>query len=233
MIKQFTLFVSMCLIFGLNAQEEDGTYYVSQDLSTWNSLSFKLKPSKAWSIALSEEFRFKTNSSELDQFFTELKTTYKFYTGIWISGGYRFIGDKTEDAIDLEQRFHGDIGYSFDVERFDFSFRLRGQTRDDLGEKRAEDGDYGRRALRLKFETKYNIKKWKLDPVASVEIFRENGKYVDAQFSKFRTTIGTQYKFEKIGTIAAFYRYQKDLNTDYGLNHSIIGLQYKFTLKTY
>jgi hypothetical protein len=215
--------------------QEDGVYYTSRDFSTWTSATFNLKLSKPWSLSLSEEFRFKTNSSELDAFFTELKTSYKFSNGLFFGGGYRFISDRTDKTgeSDLEQRFQIDFGYSFKVKRFEFEARLRGQSRDDLGETRAADGDYARRTLRLKLQAEYNIKNWKLDPIFSTEIFRSNGKYVNPSFSKWRTTIETNYSFKKAGDLGAFYRFEKDLNTDYGLNHFIIGVQYKFTFKTY
>lgn len=215
--------------------QEDGAYYVSRDLSTWSTATFDFRVTKPWSITLSEQFRFKTNSSELDAFFTELETQYKFKNGIAIGGGYRFIVDKTDNKRlnDLEERFHADISYKFDIKRFEFQARLRGQMRDDIGENKVDDGDYPRRALRLKLEAKYNIKKWKYDPVISAEIFRENGKYVTANFNKFRATIGTSYEFKKAGEISLFYRFQRDLNTLYPLNENIIGFQYKFTYKRY
>lgn len=218
----------------LSAQE-DGVYYTSRDLSTWSTASFRLKISENLSFTVSEQFRFKTNSSELDLFFTQLKGQYSFDNGLSFGGGYRFIGDKTDNSGDLdwEQRFHADLGYKFKIDRFNFEARLRGQTRDDIGEKRTEDGDYGRRALRLKLQTEYDIKKWKFDPVVSAEIYRANGKYVSPSFDKFRATIGTNYKFKYAGQIGVFYRFETDLNTDYGLNHNIIGFKYKFTLKTY
>jgi hypothetical protein len=233
MIKYWTLVLTLFCFQNYFAQE-DGAYYVSRDFSTWSAAAFKFKVTKPWSITISEQFRFKKNSSELDVFFTELETKYSFDNGLAIGGGYRFIGDRTDNKgiLDLEQRFQADIFYGFKVNRFDLDVRLRGQRRDDLGEKKA-DGDYARRALRLKLEAKYNIKKWKLDPEVSFEIFRENGKYVTANFNKFRTTIGTTYDFKKAGEVSLFYRYEKDLNTVYPLNHNIIGFQYKFTYKKY
>jgi hypothetical protein len=232
MIKRFSLLIVL-FFTGVHAQDE-GAYYVSRDLSTWSTAAFELRVSKPWSITISEQFRFEKNSSDLDAFFTELETKYRFDNGLAIAGGYRFIGDRTvnKGVLDLEQRFQADISYGFKVKRFDFDVRLRGQSRDDLGEKKV-DGDYARRALRLKLEAKYNIKKWKFDPVVSAEIFRENGKYVNANFNKFRATIGTSYDFKKAGEVSLFYRYEKDLNTLYPLSHNIIGFKYKFTYKKY
>lgn len=234
-MTKFFLFLVPLLMGLASFAQEDGAYYTSRDLSTWTSATFNLKLSKPWSLSLTEEFRFKTNSSELDAFFTELQTKYKFDNGVFIGGGYRFINDKTNKtgATDLEQRFQLDFGYAFKIKRFDFETRLRGQSRDDIGEKRAADGDYARRALRLKLQAEYNIKNWKLDPIFSVEFFRSNGKYVSPSFDKFRMTLETNYSFKKAGTLGAFYRFEKDLNTDYGLNHFILGLNYKFTLKPY
>jgi len=233
MVKQLLFFFMLTCVSYAHAQE-DGAYYVSRDLSTWTTAKFDLGITKAWSFSIAEQLRLKTNSSELDAFFTELETKYKFKKGFGIGIGYRVIGDKTNNSgvIDWEQRFQGDLSYEFKVKRFDFDVRLRGQSKDDLGEKK-EDGDYARRALRLKFETKYDIKKWKFDPEISTEIFLESGKYVKANFSTIRATIGTSYNFKKAGELSMFYRFEKDINTDYPLSHNIIGLQYKFAYKVY
>lgn len=234
MIKYLTVALLLLLVPFLRAQE-DGAYYVSRDFSTWSKAAFELRMSKPWSISFSEQFRFQTNSSELDAFFTEFKTDYKFKNGLSFGGGYRFIVDKTDNKRmnDFEQRFHADVSYKFDVKRFKFEARLRGQSRDDLGENKVDDGDYARRALRLKLEAKYKIKKWKMDPVVSAEVFRENGKYVRANINKFRVTIGTSYDFKKAGEISLFYRIEKELNTLYPLSNNIAGFEYKFTYKKY
>jgi hypothetical protein len=214
--------------------QTDGVSYVSRDFSTRTEAAFKLRVTKGWSISISEQLQLKTNTSKLDAFFTELGTKYKFKKGFSIGVAYRVIGEQSDEAgiLDWEQRFHGDISYAFNAKRFDFDIRLRGQSRDDLGETK-DEGDYARRALRLRFEVKYDIKKWKFDPVVSTEIFLSSEKYVRSHFSKIRATVGTSYKFKKAGELSAFYRFERDLGTDYALSNNIVGLQYRFTYKVY
>jgi hypothetical protein len=232
MIKQMTFMIMLLGITSTYAQL-DGTSYVSRDFSTRTEAAFKLRITKGWSITVSEQLQLKQNSSKLDAFFTELGTKYKFKSGIALGIAYRVIGENNGSGVlDWEQRFHGDISYEYKVKRFGFNLRLRGQSRDDYGEKKA-DGDYARRALRLRLELNYDIKNWKFDPVVSTEIFLASEKYVRSHFNKIRATIGTSYKFKKAGELSAFYRFEKDLGTDYALSNHIIGIQYKFTYKAY
>ena len=92
-----------------------------------------------------------------------------------------------------------------------------------------EDGDVANVHLRFKVAAGYNIKKWKLDPVLSAEIFNQRG--IDSGFDKFRVTLATGYKVKKVGEFGAFYRLERELNATYPMTTYILGLNYTYTLK--
>ena len=85
--------------------------------------------------------------------------------------------------------------------------------------------------IRFKTGLEYNIKKWKLDPKFSAEIFNHFEEGDENGFSKYRLTLGTDYKFKNFGKIALFYRIEKELNETIPKTTNIIGLKYTYTIK--
>ena len=65
-------------------------------------------------------------------------------------------------------------------------------------------------------------KNWKLDPIASAELFREIG----GEFRNFRMTLATDYRIKNIGNIKVFYRFIKELNQSNPKSTSIVGLSF-------
>ncbi len=236
MNKTFKTILSLVFFTAIfsSSFSQEGTYVEVRDFETWASAGLRLKLNKKWELTLTEQYRLKTNSSVTDQFFTQVEANYIGLDNLELGGGFRFIRENDNvgniQGYESHTRFNLDLAYKHDISRFKMSYRLRYQSKNEIGVSK-EEGDYANQHLRLKLGTTYKIKNWKLDPKVSVEIFRYFEKEQQNEFDKFRMTVGTDYEFKKIGTFSAFYRMELELNATYPKTTNILGLKYLYTFK--
>jgi hypothetical protein len=204
-----------------------------RDFETWSSLGARLKVGDRFKIGLHQSLRLYDNSSKIDQYFTHLSTSFDATKFLEFGVGMRFIRDRDKDdgIYSNRLRFQGDVTFKHDVKQFSFAYRARLQSRNELGFTK-EEGDFLRNKFRFKINVKYNIKNWKFDPEFSSEIFRESGRYVVSSFEKIRFTLGTDYKIKKFGTLAAYYRIERELTGSYPMTTNIFGLKLTYEFKT-
>ena len=221
--------ISLFFINDTFSQEDNNS-----DFETWSSIGFNYKTKGKWDFGIEEQLRLKDNSSVIDGYFTELSTKFDPFKHFEFGAGIRFI--RKNDTKGKKQgyenhfRFHLDAYFKEKWSRLSFKTRLRYQNRDELGVSNAE-GDYAKQNLRLKVGLDYDIKKWKLDPEISAEIFYYFEHEQVNQFSKYRVTIGTDYKIKKAGKIGLFYRFEQELNTLNPQKTNILRIKYVYTLK--
>ncbi|WP_367889222.1 DUF2490 domain-containing protein [Polaribacter reichenbachii] len=109
-------------------------------------------------------------------------------------------------------------------------YRLRYQNKNELGVS-YDEGDYSKTNIRFKTSLAYNFSNWKLDPKFSAEIFNKFQEDEENGFSKYRLTLGTDYKIKNFGELCIFYRYERELNEDYPDLKNILGLKYTYSFK--
>jgi len=230
-MKKIHLYVSLLLLMLIPQMSSAQTEIVTRDLESWSTISLNKDFSETFSIGFEQSIRMYDNSSLLDQYFTNLDLNFKLNKGFSLTGGFRFLVDRDKDDGDYDNyfRFNGDLNYKHSVKRFDFKYRVRLQTRNELGYSRSE-GDYLRNAFRLRAGVRYNIRNWKLDPDFSAEIFRESGKYMPSSFNKYRLSFSTKYKFNKLITLKGFYRFERELGISYPQSTNIVGFNLMFNL---
>lgn len=207
------------LLFGSNILAQE--IKTVQDFETWSSVGLQYKPVDRLNIELEEQVRLKNNSQTLDEYFTQLSLSYELSNHFELSGAYRWITmSKKEDGVSVNEsadRYHLGVVYKHDIKRATFAYRLRYQN------KSFSDSDSSNKQfVRFKTRVKYNIKNWKLDPIASAELFREIG----GEFRNFRMTLATDYRIKNIGKIKVFYRFIKELNQSNPKSTSIVGLSF-------
>jgi len=206
----------------------------ANDLESWTAVKLKYKLNKKWTFDFEEQLRLDENISEVAEYFTEVGAKYSFSKRFDIGGGLRFVKENdNEGAIQGYEnhfRFHVEASYKHKIDAFTFKYRLRYQNKNELGVSSSE-GDYANQNLRFKTVLGYNIKKWKLDPKISWEIFNHMEKGDENGFNKYRLTIGTEYKFKGMGTLGMFYGIEKELNETIPETTKIIGLKYTYTIK--
>jgi long-subunit fatty acid transport protein len=228
-MKNLLLSTLLLILFSSNAtcQNEIQT----RDLESWSTVSANKQITKVFGLNLEQSVRMYDNSTKIDQYFTNLDLNFKVGKGFSLTGGFRFIGDRDKDDGSYENhlRFNGDINYKHSVDRFKFKYRIRLQTKNELAYSR-EEGDFLRNSFRIRAGVKYNIKGWKLDPEMSYELFRESGKYMVSSFNKYRISLSTKYKFNKLIELKAFYRYERGLGSLLPQSTNIVGFNLMFNL---
>lgn len=223
------LSVVLLLTASISVQAQDGFTVVTRDLETWSTIGLRVKPVDQLDIRLEQGLRLRENSAVIDQVLTELAFKVKPHKHFDFGVGLRYIYDQGQNLeFDNDFRIHLDFGVKHKIKRWSMKYRLRYQNRNEIGLS-YDDGDVKKNYLRLKIGTEYNIKKWKLDPKLSVEIFRDLTRY-SGDFDNFRWTLGTEYKTKRVGTFGAFYRMERELNATYPKTTSIIGVNYLYTI---
>ncbi len=205
---------------------------VVRDLETWSAIGVKKKLNDDWEFAASQQFRFRENSSSLNNTFTELNLDYSPIKRLSIGLGYRYILDRDPDDFDIThlRRWNLDFGYSYKLNRIRVKSRLRFQNKLETSKYRDEN-DFAVNTIRLKLGIDYNIKGSKLKPYFDTEIFKQHQKLEDNRLSKFRVTAGTSLKMKGLGRLKCFYRFEKELGITYPQSVYIIGVNYFFKLK--
>ncbi|MFK8013497.1 MAG: DUF2490 domain-containing protein [Marinicellaceae bacterium] len=230
MLYRATFLAALLSYFQSTSVAQDDFTIVTQDLESWTRIGLKYKINKNWSLALDQQLRLNQNSSLTDQIITDFGAKYKFNSGLYFGTVFRYIADKNNDeSFDNDFRFNFDIGYKHKIDRFSLNYRFRYQNKNEIGLKQSE-GDEIDKVWRLKIGAEYNIKKWKLDPKFSTELFSDRTQPSDKLY-KLRLTLGTEYAFNKRNELGLFYRLERALNTTYPKTTFILGLNYTYTLK--
>lgn len=221
--------------FITNSFSQEGEYITVRDFETWSSVNLEYKPTKKWDFSLGQQIRLNNDSKEMDEFFTDLGIGYSLNKNFTLGLGTRYITENDNvgkiQGYENHLRFNFDFGFKHQVNNLKLKYRFRYQTKNELGVSE-EEGDFVNNHFRLKIAGNYNIKKWKLDPSLSAEIFYHSEEGEENEFNKFRITLGTKYKIKGFGDIGIFYRIERELNATYPKTTNIAGLKYTYTIKT-
>ena len=210
---------------------QNSTNVVTSDFESWMSAGIKLKVHKKWSFGLSESLRLKENSTQIDQYFTNLAVDYSPFSFIEFGTAFRFSQyNEGEDGYVPHYRINVDVAFKHKLKRFSFNYRLRYQFKNDLTETSA-DGDYFKHGIRLRAKATYNIKKIPLEPILMVEMFNKYEKYNLFTFDKLRYTAALSYDLKQYGKVKLFYSLEQEVFVSYPKLTSIVGLAYVYTIK--
>ena len=207
---------------------QSGQTYEVADLEVWTGAKLNYKPNKDWSISLEQQLRLKDDASTVDLTFTELEITRNINKHFALSLGTRFIRENDNEGkiqgYESHFRWNTDLSYKHKVQNLSLKYRVRYQSKNEL-----MVDDVNVNTFRFKTGLNYNIKKWKLDPKFSAEIFSrlQDNDGLD----KLRLTLGTDYKLTKASEIGMYYRLEKQLQGIYPKTTYILGLSYEYTFK--
>lgn len=220
-MKHLILLVS--LTFSVVTFSQDSV--LVRDFETWSGVTLKKSfLEKKLNLQLTQEFRLNSNSTHMNNYFTEIAAGYEIFKGFEAGLGYRFIRNNTKNGYKNEQRLNADISYKHKLDRLELSYRFRYQNRNEIGVSR-DEGDDPINKYRFRLKAEYNIKNWKLDPYVSSEIFYSQEvsrvNYVPSitevenisAFQKLRFTVGTSYKLNDRFELNGFYRLERDFKT--------------------
>ncbi len=197
--------------------------YAQNGPSTWIELEFSKKIVKNLKIEFNPELRL-LSDFKMDTYILEGGLSYKLHKYLTVAGYYRY-----ENAWDYKKstgaykgqiasnRLAFDAKSGFNLNRFEFQFRLRYTNGADFDQTTDDRTSY----FRYRAKIDYDIKNSKLVPFLSIEAFHD---LILNDVDKMRYTGGLLYPINKSNELSLFYRIQ-----DYsGLKTSmdIIGVGY-------
>ncbi len=219
----------------------------------WTSASVEKKINKLWSVEAEGELRTRNDFKTIDRWSGGVEVNYKVASFLALGAGYTILYDNNIEKISwhddgtpnnwrpsywgLRHRFNVDATLKHSIGRMRLSLRERWQytyrpekstERYDFDNSKWEEKCVNGKAkhlLRSRLQIDYNLKKSKIDPFASVELF--NGWNVQ----KVRYSIGADWKLSKKHSVGMGYRYQTtddDDNNEPDRHILNVGYKYKF-----
>lgn len=188
---------------------------IENEFQTRTEVKLSLDLTKKFTLSVIPEVRW-NESFNVDKYLLESRIEYKAIKGLSVSGGYRFIiNPRNTQSTEYLHRFAFAADYGLKIQRWKPSLRIKytNYTED------ASIGDY----LRYRAKLKYDIPKFKLNPVVGIEGFHD---LTDKELYKMRYSIGTSYKFNKHHSIGMSYIL--DYYMQEYLNKHIINIGYKY-----
>lgn len=206
-----------------------------KDLASWTSVELGYELDSKWKLGLEGQFRLKDDLEAIDEYFGEFTVNREVFKGFNLRFALRYIrrNDNRGNIQGYENRFryHIDARYKHKLGALRLNYRLRYQNRNDLGVSK-EEGDFPIKRLRFKTGLEYKLKNWPLDPKVAGELFSRFEEGKESEIDKYRLTIGTEYGLKNAGEIALFWRLERSIGQNVPEQLTIIGLGYKYTLKS-
>lgn len=227
--------ISICLLLLTTlCKAQTETVHVVQDFETWTTAGLKYKLNKKLDVSISASLRMMHNSSVVQQYFTELGLSYELVNNLTLGVEGR-LGQRAWDYDDLrlgnQRRIFLSGQYKLKLNRLKIEPRLAYQNKTLNLNTEGFIGLDNDVHLRTKLELGYNIKNWKYDPEVSFELFRHQNAKDGPEFSKFRLRLGTDFNLHKKGSLKVFVAYENELNEEYPLQSTIVGVKYSFSAK--
>ena len=171
------------------------------DFQLWNTLNLSKKINKSFRADIKYGARFRENASLLSTQFIDFKVKYKENRSWSFAIGYRSISDYTiSNNLILKNRFYADAYFSKKLKRYFFSLRNRVLTQ--------LSNNVSKEVVRQKYKLAYNIKKTKLSPSISIELFYSLENY----FYKTRNSFELAYPINKKIDFSLVYKIENEFN---------------------
>lgn len=171
------------------------------DFQLWNTLNLSKKINKSFRADIKYGARFRENASLLSTQFIDFKVKYKENKSWSFAIGYRSISDYTiSNNLILKNRFYADAYFSKKLKRYFFSLRNRVLTQ--------LSNNVSKEVVRQKYKLAYNIKKTKLSPSISIELFYSLENY----FYKTRNSFELAYPINKKIDFSLVYKIENEFN---------------------
>ena len=198
--------------------------YAQTDPSTWIELGFSKKVIKNLKVEFNPELRL-FGDFKMDTYILEGGLSYKLHKYLTIAGYYRY--EKAWDYKKSTGAYKGQVASNriafdaksgFDLNRFDFQFRLRYTSGADFDQTTDDKASY----FRYRAKIDYDIKGSKFAPYVSVEAFHD---LILDHVDKVRYTCGLNYPLSDHHELGLFYRLQDYSEADKS-STNIIGIGY-------
>jgi hypothetical protein len=220
-LRYFPLFLLITLLPLLAAAQ-------TNDAQLWTSFNLEKKLNKKLSAALSEEFRFTENITELGTYFTDLSLSWKISKNWRFGGGHRFTCKRNlDDSYSKRNRFYIDLAYRNKIDKLSITIRGRLQSVyvDYNSSPTGHDPLYYNRE---KLTLKYDLEK-RYTPYVNAEMFlplqSEDPLYINAM----RYCAGIEYAFDKRNSLDVYYMIQREYNVKNPETDFVTGIGYYYS----
>ena len=214
--KQREVYIMLLPVFFLLSQGVKGQSIENQ-FQLRAATEFSKKVVKKVYVSFTPELRW-NDAMSFDRYLLTGGLEYKPYKFLKLYGNYRFVGDKKSDGkTEYFHRFQLGSELSDKINRWETGARLNCTNYTD-----DEGSDM---FFRYKVFTSYNIRKSKITPQASFEVFHQLDKNI---IYKYRSSVGFDYKLKKKISVGVDYRF--DYYKTKNKNRHIVDLELKIRL---
>jgi hypothetical protein len=220
MIKRCGLILSLLFQATLNAQ-------VIDDFGTWWGAEVRKTFARDFRASLQAEYRLNENSSSTKNFYIAPAIRYAPLKWLYLNAGYRFDNrfQKEDRYFNQRHRFNFDIGFTYELKRFDLEYRTRFQLQWEnyFSSKIEYPIMFSRNLIGVTF-------KWPQLPLstsASGELWLPIES--NTELSKFRFILAQEYKVTKQHRIQLRFVFQTDLNSTEIWRDYILSTRYIFS----
>jgi len=199
---------------------------VIDDFGTWWGAEVRKTFLNDFRASVRAEYRLNENSSSTKNFYVQGAFRYTPLKWLYLNAGYRFDNRYQRDDSYFTQRHrvNFDLGFMYEVKRFEFDYRTRFQLQweDYYSSKIDYPICFSRNSLGVSF-------RWPQLPFstsASGELWLPIQHQTD--LSKFRLVIGQEYRLNKKHRFQLRFVFQTDLNSSLVIREYIISTRYIF-----
>ena len=218
-IKFLFFLTVLCLIYmGKNNAQ-------TSDFSTWSRIGIQADLGSKFELEATEGLRLNNNSSQLDNIYTELSLGFSPWKFLELGGNYRFICNQKKDGSrENIHRFDMDLKLKSEIKRFDFEYRFRWEAYPTFANENPDHVFF----LRHKLGVDYDIRKCKITPYFSAELFHKFRDSKADELRKLRYSAGASYKYHRFMLLL---RYQNEIYVNEPDNNFILVLRYKYYIR--
>ncbi len=201
---------------------------VVQDMKLWTGVEVEKTFLKDWTVSLKQEFRFKTDISELDSYFTQGGLKYSVNKNFAFEAKYRYTRNKKkDDTYENKSRYSLDINYKGKIEFITVYYRLRYQKGVESMNLFDRTEPY-EKYLRHRFNIRYNDFK-KIKPYISTEFAQLFELYQYPKWAAARLFGGIIYEPGSFGEFKFAYGFERELNSNYPYMGYVLRANYTYS----
>jgi len=196
------------------------------DFGTWWGAQVRKTFLKDFRVSVAAEVRLNENSSFVKNFYVSPAFRYQPLKWLYIGTSYRF--DNRYEAVDRyfnqRHRIAFDLGFMYDVKRFELEYRTRFQMH--WENYFSSKTDYPVMYSRNRLAITYKWPQLPLNTSLSGELWLPIE--TNTELNRFRIILAQEYRLKKIHRFQLRFIFQTDLNTPTPVRDYILSVRYIF-----
>ena len=197
------------------------------DLRSRSSFGVEKEIGKKLTLNGDFEIGLEENISKLGKLHGEFQVGYFVLKNVDFQIAYRFTKNRKNYSEEYKytHMLSAASSYSHKIDRFKLYHRIKYQNVDEDEMFTGEAAS--RNIVKYRFKTKYNIRKSKLSPYISSELYTAFG-VSGFDFSKLKSIIGFEVDMDEFGEVKLYYRNDYELTNYIPYNFHTLGMAYVY-----